>query len=76
MLTMRQDEYRAALAAFIRNNGVTRCPTACAVPTQATISAADRAALARYAARRRARQRKFAARLRFFPGRQGPGGVR
>ena len=38
-----QDE--AAIAAFIRARGVTRCPTVCAVPTQASIGEADRRAL-------------------------------
>ena len=46
---MGNDEYRAAVAAFIRFKGVTRCPTACAVPTQGTVPAADRAALENYA---------------------------
>ena len=31
-----------AIAAFIRARGVTRCPTACAAPTQAVVSVADR----------------------------------
>jgi 3-methyladenine DNA glycosylase/8-oxoguanine DNA glycosylase len=52
----------AAIAAFIRTRGVTRCPTACAIPTQATIPAADRAALARHGVvRERARQQRMAA---------------
>jgi hypothetical protein len=52
----------AAIAAYIRARGVTRCPTACATPTQATIPVADRAALARHErARERARQRRMAA---------------
>jgi hypothetical protein len=34
------------IAAFLRNNGVTRCPTACVVPTQGSPSLADQAALA------------------------------
>ena len=45
-------EYEAAVAAFIRRNGVTRCPTACLVRTQASIPAADRAALEQYEAGR------------------------
>ncbi len=49
---MCHEEYEAAVAAFIRRNGITRCPTACALPTQATPAAADRAALQRYAALR------------------------
>ena len=39
---MSTGEYEAAVAAFIRNRGVTRCPTACLVRTQASVSAADR----------------------------------
>jgi hypothetical protein len=35
----------AEIAAFIRTKGVTRCPTACAAPTQASVNASDRAAL-------------------------------
>jgi hypothetical protein len=35
----------AEIATFIRVRGVTRCPTACVAPTQASGSAADRAAL-------------------------------
>jgi hypothetical protein len=37
--------YEAEIAAFIRAKGITRCPTACAAPTQASGSASDRAAL-------------------------------
>src|SRR5579884_1401935 len=47
MRRMSSAEYEAAVAAFIRTRGVTRCPTACVVPTQATIADADRAALHR-----------------------------
>jgi hypothetical protein len=50
--TMSPGEYEAAVAAFIRNRGVTRCPTACLVRTQASVSAADRAALEQYEAGR------------------------
>jgi hypothetical protein len=49
-------EHDPAVAAFISMRGVTRCPTACAVPTQATLVAADRAALADHAARRERRR--------------------
>ncbi len=49
---MIPQEYDAAVAAFIRTNGITRCPTACALPTQATIAAADRTALENHAAKR------------------------
>lgn len=53
-----------AIAAFIRRNGVTRCPTAFAIPTRGAITAADREALERYAvdldqSRQRARARQF-----------------
>jgi len=59
---MGQEEYEAAVAAFIRSKGVTRCPTACALPTQGTIPPADRAALERYAEiRGRLRRQKIAA---------------
>jgi hypothetical protein len=44
---MSQSEYESAVAEFLRNKGVTRCPTVCAAPTQAEISAADRDALSR-----------------------------
>jgi hypothetical protein len=46
---MTQQEYQAAVDAFIRAKGVTRCPTACAVPTQAILAEADRRALRRRA---------------------------
>ncbi len=49
---MHQDEHEAAVAAFIRSKGITRCPTACALPTQGTVAAADRVALQSYAATR------------------------
>lgn len=39
----------AAVAEFIRTRGVTRCPTACVLPTQASVAPQDRAALAEYA---------------------------
>ena len=38
------DEYDDAVAAFLRSRGVTRCPTACVLPIQAIIAAADPAA--------------------------------
>jgi hypothetical protein len=62
---MVEDEYKAAVAAFIRAKGVTRCPTACAVPTQGTVAANDRAALEDYAiARTLSRRQRQAARQR------------
>ena len=56
-----QYEHEAAVAAFIRRKGITLCPTACALPTQGTISAADRAALQNHAAAR-SREQKIVAR--------------
>ena len=70
---MAEDEYKAAVAAFIRTKGVTRCPTACALPTQGTIAANDRAALENYAiARTLSRRRRQAARQRSFWAAQAP----
>ena len=57
---MLDDEYQAAVAAFIRVKGITRCPTACALPTQGTVPAADRAALEDYANARALRREKRA----------------
>jgi hypothetical protein len=45
------------VAEFIRTKGVTRCPTACILPTQASVATADREALGEYAARRAERRR-------------------
>jgi hypothetical protein len=60
---MHDDEYRTAVAAFIRAKGITRCPTACALPTQGTVPAADRAALQDYAnARALTREKRATAR--------------
>jgi hypothetical protein len=42
---MSQSEYEAAIAAFIRSKGITRCPTACVVRTQGTVSKSDQEAL-------------------------------
>jgi hypothetical protein len=42
---MSERDYEAEIAAFIRANGVTRCPTACAAPTHASGAAADRTIL-------------------------------
>jgi hypothetical protein len=44
---MTQEEHDAAVVAFIRARGVTRCPTACVVPTQASVAEPDRLALRR-----------------------------
>jgi hypothetical protein len=57
---MSENEYTAAVAEFLRKKGVTRCPTACIVPTHGNVTDADRAALRDYdAAREAARQEKF-----------------
>jgi hypothetical protein len=64
---MCQEEYEAAVAAFIRSKGITRCPTACALPTQGVVPAADRAALERYAATRdQSRVQKISTREQSF----------
>jgi hypothetical protein len=55
---MSSAEYEAAVTAFIRSKGVTRCPTACLVRTQASVPATDRAALERYEALRARSRRK------------------
>jgi hypothetical protein len=49
---MMSNEDCDAVAEFIRSKGITRCPTACVLPTQGAISAADRIALRQYAAAR------------------------
>jgi hypothetical protein len=51
---MSQTDYDAAIAEFLRKKGVTRCPTACVVPTRASVSDADRVALRDYDAAREA----------------------
>jgi hypothetical protein len=61
------DDSAAAIAEFIRTKGITRCPTACVLPTQGLVGAADRAALEEYAvARDRMRREKMAARMWSF----------
>ncbi|HEY3911641.1 MAG TPA: hypothetical protein VGM07_17400 [Stellaceae bacterium] len=58
----------AAVAEFIRTRGITRCPTACVLPTQASVAAGDRALLEEYAAAREQRRRVRASRQHaFFP---------
>ena len=64
--TIRSD-YESVIAEFIRTNGITRCPTACVLPTQGSIDAADQAALEKHAvAQERLRQAKAAASARLF----------
>jgi hypothetical protein len=55
---MTQQEHDAAIAAFIKQQGVTRCPTACAVPTHASIAADDRQALRQRDDEREARRQE------------------
>jgi hypothetical protein len=51
---MSSPHYEAEIAAYIQAKGVTRCPTACAAPTHASGTAADRSALRERAERREA----------------------
>ncbi len=55
-----QSDDEAAIAAFIEKRGITRCPTACLLPTQGTVSAADRAVLQKRAASLEERRLGFA----------------
>ncbi len=55
---MLPPDYQDAIAAFLRTKGVTRCPTVCVVPTQATVAEADRAAYRDYVAAREAERRE------------------
>ena len=56
-----------AIAEFIRTRGITRCPTACVLPTQGSVEPADREALGEHAVRRAERRRtKVAARAQQF----------
>jgi hypothetical protein len=60
-------DHEAAVAEFIRNKGVTRCPTACLVRTQASVPEADRAALDNYeASREQSRRSHIAATARLL----------
>jgi hypothetical protein len=64
-----ENDHQAIIAEYIRTKGVTRCPTACVVPTQASVTAADRVALEEYAVERaRQRREKAAARARLLWG--------
>jgi hypothetical protein len=57
---MSDTEYARAVAEFLEKRGVTRCPTACVVPTHASVTEADRAALRDHSAEREAaRQTKL-----------------
>jgi len=64
---MPKTDCEAVVAEFIRTRGITRCPTACVLPTQGLVAAADRAELEEYAAARdRSRQARAAARWQGF----------
>lgn len=69
MQIISDHKHDAVIAEYIRTRGVTRCPTACVVPTQASVTEADRVALEEYAVERnRQRREKAAARARLFWG--------
>ena len=69
MLVISDANCETVIEEYIRTKGVTRCPTACVVPTQASVTAADRAALEEYRSERdRQRREKAAARARLFWG--------
>ena len=62
-----EQDSATAVAEFIRTRGVTKCPTACVLPTQGSVASADREALGEYAARRAERRRaRVAARVQEF----------
>jgi hypothetical protein len=61
---MSQTDYENAIALFLRTNGITRCPTVCAVPTQAIVADADRAAYRDYVAAKEAARLERAKLLR------------
>jgi hypothetical protein len=64
---MSQNEQDALVAEFMRKKGITRCPTACAVPTHsAAVSDADRAALRDYSAAREAARTEKARTFQLF----------
>ena len=66
-LASPQQDNEMAVAEFIRKNGVTRCPTACVLPTQGEVPPSDRAALSAYeTGREQQRQAKAAERARPF----------
>ena len=60
-------DFDTVVAEFIRTRGITRCPTACVLPTQGSVGEADRAALEEHATlQEQSRRAKAAARARFF----------
>ena len=63
---MSQSEQEALIAEFMRKKGITRCPTACAVPTHAAVSPADRTALQNYNAAKEAARLEKARSFQLF----------
>ena len=57
-------DYETAVALFLRTRSITRCPTVCAVPTQATVADDDRAAYRDYVAAQEAARVEKAKALR------------
>ena len=49
---MSETDCETVVAEFIRTKGITRCPTACVLPTHGLVAVADRAVLEEYAAAR------------------------
>ncbi|HVC57632.1 MAG TPA: hypothetical protein VND95_16900 [Stellaceae bacterium] len=66
---MSENEYATAVAEFLSKRNVTRCPTACVLPTRANVTEADRLALRDYDATREAAR---AAKLRHHQQVQSP----
>lgn len=65
--TVRGSDSETVIAEFIRTRGITRCPTACVLPTQGSVDEADRAALEEHAIEQeRSRRARAAARMRLF----------
>jgi hypothetical protein len=66
-LSSRASGGDAVIAEFIRTKGITRCPTACVLPTQGSVDAADRALLEEHAmTQEKLRLTKAAERARQF----------
>lgn len=64
---VRGDDRDSVIAEFIRTKGITRCPTACVLPTQGSVDEADGAALEEHATlQERSRRARAAARARMF----------
>jgi len=63
---MSHHDRDAEIAAFIRTKGVTRCPTACVVPTQGSPDRLDQAALEQHAVARELLRTKSATRWQVF----------